>query len=116
MQLRFFLAGILAAMVGQTATAEWFDGGTLHRATVQEWNDRGYSGYNDKLATSADWYITIVGQRAVLKRGSMDAIKPDVRRLMSCVDNAAYDVPASKARQTAVASLAASCATKLGLL
>lgn len=97
------------------AHAQWYNGGTLHKATVQQWNDRGYEGYNDKLATSSDWYVTIVGESKVAAMGSMEKIKPKVRELMSCVDNTAYEMSGAAARNTSVASLAATCAYSLGL-
>ncbi|MDY7001613.1 MAG: hypothetical protein SVS15_07515, partial [Thermodesulfobacteriota bacterium] len=33
---------------------EWYEGGNLHRATVEEWNNASYS---NKIATSADWVV-----------------------------------------------------------
>jgi hypothetical protein len=106
---------LVAASVCAPAYAQWYTGGTLHKATVQQWNDRGYEGYNDKLATSSDWYVTIVGESKVAATGSMEKIKPKVRELMSCVDNTAYEMSGAAARNTSVASLAANCAYSLGL-
>ena len=34
--------------------SNWYSGGTLHRSTVEEWNNASYS---DKLATAADWAL-----------------------------------------------------------
>lgn len=37
-------------------TAKWYEGGTLHKATVKKWRN---SSYKNRLATAADWFSAI---------------------------------------------------------
>ena len=37
-----------------SSSKQWFEGGTLHRATIAEWND---ATYQNKLATAADFLV-----------------------------------------------------------
>lgn len=47
------LALVILLATSTTATAiEWFQGGTLHRATYAQWNS---ASYENKLATASDW-------------------------------------------------------------
>ncbi|MBK1693163.1 hypothetical protein CKO09_00185 [Chromatium weissei] len=39
-----------------TSGAQWYEGGTLHRATIEKWIA---SDYKDRLATSADFFVSI---------------------------------------------------------
>jgi hypothetical protein len=41
-------------------SGEWYQGGTLHNATVQEWQQ---ATYENRLATSADWFVSITKAR-----------------------------------------------------
>jgi hypothetical protein len=51
---------ILFFTVPQFASAgKWYEGGTLHTATVSRWNQ---SSYKNRLATSADWFVSITKQ------------------------------------------------------
>lgn len=47
--LTFFVASM-------ALSGEWYEGGNLHQATVKEWLKADYS---NRLATSADWFISI---------------------------------------------------------
>jgi hypothetical protein len=37
-------------------SAKWYEGGNLHKATVQVWSQ---SAYSNKLATAGDWFMNI---------------------------------------------------------
>lgn len=69
------------------ACGNWYENGTLHRATVAEWNKASYS---NKLATAADWSISRPQIKAKVKNsGSMDTLKPFAIELATCINEAA---------------------------
>ena len=43
---------------------EFYEGGTLHDSTLQQWSE---SDDSNKIATSADWITTVLGQDQVIK-------------------------------------------------
>jgi hypothetical protein len=48
---------ILLFTIPQFASAgKWYEGGTLHSAKISKWNQ---SSYENRLATSADWFVSI---------------------------------------------------------
>lgn len=52
--MRIFLSFIVAAalFVSPAFAEEWYKGGTLHGATIQQWNA---GTEHDRIATSGDW-------------------------------------------------------------
>ncbi len=51
-----FLFVLLFTVPQPAFAAEWYEGGTLHTATVSRWNQ---SSYKNRLATSADLFESI---------------------------------------------------------
>jgi hypothetical protein len=48
---------VLLFIIPQFASAgHWYEGGTLQSANVSKWNQ---SSYENRLATSADWFVSI---------------------------------------------------------
>lgn len=74
-------------ILGLDKKREWYADGTLHNATVLEWKK---ATYENKLATTADWLISVPQIRAKLEDGSrtVDSIKPFAESIVSCVDTA----------------------------
>jgi hypothetical protein len=69
------------------ASGNWYGNGTLHRASVAEWNKATYA---NRLATAADWSISRPQIKAKVKNsGSMDTLKPFAVELVSCINEAA---------------------------
>lgn len=66
----------------------WYEGGTLHDATVVEW--RAASARN-RLATAADW-VPILLERHPISQGSSDGRlrdrRPLAEQLVACMDTA----------------------------
>lgn len=66
----------------------WYEGGTLHDATVVEW--RAASARN-RLATAADW-VPILLERHPISQGSSDGPlrdrRPLAEQLVACMDTA----------------------------
>ncbi|MEI7637497.1 MAG: hypothetical protein WCJ37_09340 [Syntrophus sp. (in: bacteria)] len=88
---------------------EWYQGGTLHKATVSGWNKASYS---DKLATAADWDTTIPKIRnKVQSSGDMNTLRPYASELVQCVDKAASGMGYSN---QGAAELAAGCQILMG--
>lgn len=91
--------GLLAVGMPLAASAagNWYDGGTLHKATLKEWAG---AVTQNKMTTMADMVVA-----AKLAKRPMDVVEKAVRAA-SCVDDVARD----KASQSqAVASVAAMC-------
>lgn len=79
------------------AAGNWYEGGTLHNATLKEWAG---AVTQNKMATMADMVVA-----AKIAKRPMDVVEKSVRAA-SCVD----DVAREKASQTQdVASVAAMC-------
>ena len=109
----FFISGLLSLLIVMTplwATAgKWYQGGTLHRATVNEWNNASYS---NKLATASDWASSVPNIKAKVRNsGDMGTLRFYASELVSCVDNAAAGKGYSNMK---VSELAASCMILLG--
>ncbi len=68
--------------------SKWYVGGTLHKATISEWNKASYS---NKLATAADWVVNISPRikAKVQRSGSMDALRSYAAELVTCVNETA---------------------------
>lgn len=74
---------------------EWYKGGTLHKATVAEWNG---ASFQNKLATSADWFVSITKSYNKTLQIEMDSLdnsqylsllKYSSQRLEQCVSKRA---------------------------
>ena len=52
-------------------SGEWYEGGTLHKATVQEWQQ---ATYENRLATSGDWFVSITKAHNPELKKKLDAL------------------------------------------
>ncbi len=52
-------------------SAEWYVGGNLHKATVQEWRQ---ATYKNRLATSCDWFVSITKEHNSVLKKKLDAL------------------------------------------
>ena len=88
---------------------KWYANGTLHGASVAQWN-RATSA--NKLATAADWAITIPKLEAKVKKsGSIDTLRPFAKNLVACVNRASTGKGYGSMR---VSELAATCMVSMG--
>lgn len=108
--MKWIVSGCLVLMIASQASAQWYSGGTLHRADGQQW--KSASGA-DRLATSADFAAKVIGERRVKKLGSIDKLRPYATDMRSCIDSSLSDLSATAARRQSVASLAAACSILL---
>ena len=84
---------------------KWYEGGTLHSATVSEWKK---ASYENKLATCADYAATAD------KNVSMEELHDRAVQMMYCISEATRDLPDnSMQRNNEVAAL---CAMTLGYI
>ncbi|MEH6639524.1 MAG: hypothetical protein V7717_09640 [Porticoccaceae bacterium] len=86
----FFINGVLIVVLGMSpllATAEeWYEGGVLHSATVDDWNSADAS---NKLATAADWAsIRPKVQDKLKKSGDIATLRRFSNKLVKCTDRA----------------------------
>jgi len=101
----FFLIIPFAVYAG----GKWYENGTLHRASVAEWNRATYA---NKLATAADWAITRPQIKTKVKNsGSIDTLRPFASQLVTCVNEAAAGQGYGS---MSVAEVAASCMILMG--
>lgn len=70
---------IISAFISiNSATArEWFEGGTLHKASIKQWN---IATYSNKLATCAGFIITTINDGYFLHDGKINSDNP-IKRL-----------------------------------
>ena len=100
---------LLAIPLIAIAGGDWYEGGTLYRATVSEWNSATYS---NKMATAADWAISRPAIKAKVKRsGSLKTLKPFAIALVECVNEAAAG---ESPGNNDVVELAAACMILMG--
>jgi hypothetical protein len=94
-------------MAPAVALADWYTGGTMHRATLGDWRT---ADPLDRLATAADWSVRILGEDRVRQVG-MAGIRPYAEQLVACVDEVALEEGAA---HFSAAEIAAACSTLLG--
>jgi len=63
---------------------EWYSGGTLHKATVAEWNPASYA---NRLATCGDFMATMM-QKDGKRISSMEALRSEAAALERCITEA----------------------------
>lgn len=81
---------------------EWYEGGTLHRATAQQWHEATRA---NRLATAADFAASIDSSIG------MDALRDRAEALRRCITVATAD---RSTRNLKVSEVAAACAIQLG--
>lgn len=85
------------------AFADWYEGGTLHRANFEEWKAASMA---NRLATSGDWAAHIIGEAKVRQMG-MDSLRTHAQQMSNCVTEAANEASPSLAASQAAAACAA---------
>ncbi len=103
------LGSLLIYPTSSVANGKWYEGGSLHKASVSEWRS---APYGNKLATAGDWaLINDAIKDKVIKSGSIDTAKPYAAKLAACVSKAAGPSGYDNAK---VSELAATCQILLG--
>jgi hypothetical protein len=92
---------LVVLLSGLVSAAEWYEGGTLHRAKVAEWKD---ATARNKLATCAD-FIAKMRNSLDLPITTVDSIKPYAQELVDFIDAATDGV--DEMDEESVASMAA---------
>lgn len=98
------IAGLVMTLTFGVASAQWYSGGTLHRATLNEW--RASTGSN-QLATLAD----IVGKTLNLR--DPVEVRPMAEQVQACINVVAAN---KKMGTQPVADTAVGCMFQLGYL
>jgi hypothetical protein len=97
-----FLFILLFASPQPAFASEWYEGGTLHTATVSGWNQ---SSYKNRLATSADWFVSITKKHNSSLQRKLDrlsksqyfvSLKAFSAKLENCTSDIAYIKPGEK--------------------
>jgi hypothetical protein len=96
---------LLNICVAEVRSGQWYEGGTLHSSTVREWKQ---STYDNKLATSADWFVSITNShnpslknqlRNLSGTQYLDTLKIHAAKLERCVSGIVKDVKIAKEEQ-----------------
>ena len=103
---RMAAAAAATALMAGSASAQWYSGGNLHRASGQEWVNASTS---NRLATAADFAATSIGERRVSRLGSMSKLLPYARDMKDCIDEALSGSGPSALRSQSVSEMAAVC-------
>ena len=98
----YALAFVALSCFSTPAFAEWYEGGTLHRANFEQWQS---ASAPNRLATSGDWAVRILGKDEVRRIG-MDGLKVRAQQLSNCVTEASFGTPSNLAASEAAASCA----------
>lgn len=104
MRKAIFVVGTVMSLAAATASAQWYVGGTLHRATLSDW--RASTGSN-QLATLAD----IVGKTLDIR--DPVAVRPMAEQVQACINVVASN---KKMGTQPVADTAVGCMFQLGYL
>lgn len=110
---KIILIAFTLSVLTSAHSAEWYEGGGLHKATAFKWYS---SSRNNKLATSAD-FVAAIKDSSNLKINSMNDAKRYANDLVVCVDKSIVGDDGSlmqSSRNTPVSSLAALCMTLMG--
>lgn len=69
------------------ATAAWYTGGTLQKASAREWLE---ASTQNQLATASDWVLTSKQQKAKVAAaaGDMSSVLPSADKLRQCINGA----------------------------
>lgn len=98
----------LLFMLPLAASAQWYSGGTLHKARGSQWV---VATEANRLATAADFAGVALGEEAVQRLGSMNKLKPYAINIKACVDETFSD---SSLRGMSVSEVASACIILLG--
>ena len=88
------------------AMAEWYKGGSLHRAMAAEWNSATPA---NRLATAGDWSAAMLGEACVRRMG-LGGVREYAQKLVICVSEAVPDGPSN----LVVSEIAAACFILMG--
>jgi hypothetical protein len=92
-----------------SSSKNWYEGGTLHYATVAEWKN---ASYVNKLATAADWAASSPKGKELFKAtGDVNSLKPYALSIISCVNEATAGEGTENMK---IAEIAASCLILMG--
>ena len=101
---------LLSACVAPTSAPktakEWYEGGTLHKATVGEWHRATYA---NRLATCADW---VVGANRAEAERDFSTVKPKAIELEKAITKATKGISGIQHHQ--VTEYAAMCIILMG--
>jgi len=100
MKTVFTLAALF--FLSTPAIADWYAGGTLHRANAGQWQTANAA---NRLATASDWSAHILGEQKVREIG-MIGLKDHSQLMSNCVTEATSGGPSS----LPVSEIAAACA------
>ena len=64
-------SSVMLIIASPTYSAEWYQGGNLHRATVKTWKQ---SSYRNRLATAADWFVSITKSNNPRLKRKLDSL------------------------------------------
>lgn len=80
---------VFFVMANPCMAREWYEGGTLHKATVGQWKNASYS---DKLATAGDWAAAMIGKQS-WEEISFDQLKIIANDIVICIDEGTKKLP-----------------------
>lgn len=87
MKFKLLLALTLAlGLAGTALAAEWYEGGTLHRATLAQWNQ---ASSENKIATTSDMIVATCDQDLLMASGGMDKLKEATHDVTLCIEGVA---------------------------
>ncbi|MBL4807523.1 MAG: hypothetical protein JKY31_09570 [Rhodobacteraceae bacterium] len=86
----------------------WFQGGTLHDSTIEEWSA---ATYTNQLATAADWTAGVIGQDE-FERIGLEGVRRKAGNLINCIKGSTDELSGLGALSTA--EIGAACILLMG--
>jgi hypothetical protein len=93
-------------LIAPLAHAEWYEGGSLHRADGHAWVKATEA---NRLATAGDFAATSIGEKRVVKLRTMDRLRPYAADMKACVDETFAGSQGRQLRGMKVSEVAAVC-------
>jgi len=96
-----------AAVEAKKVGGEWYEGGSLHKATLSQWSA---APYRNKLATSGD-FVAGMRDKINVNTQTIEDVKTYAVHMVKCINEVAID---PKLGRQKVSEIAAGCAILMG--
>lgn len=95
----------------RASTQKWYQGGTLHKATLDQWRA---ASYRNKLATAGDWLSATTWKGHLNSPSDFDRLKVKAAKLVKAVDGSIEGVDIPEQSITEIAAALITVANDLG--
>ena len=106
-----FSMSISVQLQADESKKEWFQGGTLHQATIYEWIE---ASAENKLATASDWLSATLWKGKLTSPSAFQKLKEKSQMLADAIDHVAQGQELGKTKAIEIAAAIVTTANDLG--